>query len=325
MTLRFVHAISVSVLFTLSTVTMVAQTVGRAPTLPYQPPPPASQSVLDSLLAAKASAIRLRHDDVISITVLGIKELSQEARVREDGSIGYPYLGPLQVEGKSLSEVEHDIASQLVSRHLIHDPQVTVAATTLPSQTVSVTGEVVRAGVFPAFGTQHIGDYIAMAQGLSPTASTTVILRRPSLPEPVVIPLGPDIKTSTYAEIPLFPGDSIQVARIGYVYAVGAFKLQGAYPMKAATPTTVRQLVALAGGVGYEGRRGDAQIVRAQDGKYVMLPVPLNQIMNGKAPDVALLGDDILYVPTNQLRAAVKGGGANLVVSIATSFLYITN
>ena len=53
-----------------------------------------------------------------------------------------------------------------------------------------------------------------------------------------------------------------------------------------------------------------------------MLPVPLKAIIEGKATDMAMQDQDILMLPTSQIKAAIKGGGAALIVSVASAFIY---
>jgi polysaccharide export outer membrane protein len=151
-----------------------------------------------------------------------------------------------------------------------------------------------------------------------------VTLIRTSLGKPVSIPLGPDPEKSPYGRIPLFPGDEIRVGKIGVIYAVGAFKTQGAYPLKSTSPTTVTQLVGLAGGIGYEAASGEAHIVRTTGDSKMLISLNVAKILKRQAPDVTLQSDDILFVPTNQMKAAIKGGGTGLIVSLASAYLYAT-
>ena len=50
--------------------------------------------------------------------------------------------------------------------------------------------------------------------------------------------------------------------------------------------------------------------------------MPLKAIMEGKASDMAMQDQDILMLPTSQIKAAIKGGGAALIVSVASAFIY---
>jgi polysaccharide export outer membrane protein len=92
--------------------------------------------------------------------------------------------------------------------------------------------------------------------------------------------------------------------------------------MKNTGPTTVLQLASLAGGIGFEGDRKDAHIVRTNGNSKYIVDINVQKILEGKQADVALQPEDILFIPTNSMRAAIKGGGSGLIVSLASAYLY---
>ena len=288
-------------------------------------------ALLQSLLQARRPILLFRADDVISVQVYGIKDYSVEQRVAEDGSIIFPLVGKVQVAGLTVEQLENTLAGLLAKSGMVREPQVTVNAISRPWAIVTVSGDVVRAGTFPAYGDLTVMDYLSQAGGLNdnlptnpPTnspASSVVTLVRSSLEEPVSIPLGPNPKASPFARIPLFPGDELRVSKVGVVYAVGAFKTQGAYPLKNSSPTTLMQLVALAGGIGFEANK-DAYLIRTEGRSKYIFELDVSQIMKGRTADMALQSDDILFAPTNKMRAAIKGGGAAVIVSLASAYLY---
>jgi polysaccharide export outer membrane protein len=286
--------------------------------------------VLDKLLHAERPAPVFHVDDVLSVQVFGIGNYASDRRVAQDGTVDLPFIGTISVAGLTVHQVEVLIAGQLEEKQYVQQPQVSVAAVSQPSSVVTVSGAVAKPGMFPAYGSLTLMDFISQAGGLNDAvlsataapASSTVTLIRPGLDSPVSVPLGPNPAASPYARIPLFPGDEVRVGRVGLIYAVGAFKSQGAFGLKTTTATTVAQLVALAGGIGYEADVTDAHILRKVNGVETILPVRVDRILRGRAQDVALQTDDILFVPSNSLRAAIKGGGSGLIVSVATALIY---
>lgn len=308
-----------------------AQFLAPSPAGP-QNPSAADSAVLDTLLHAKRPDLLFRTDDVLSVQVYGIKDYAVQQQVAGDGSIAFPLIGKVQVSGLTVEQLQTSLAQKLAQSGMVHDPQVTVTAVSRPSAIVTVAGDVAKPGTFPAYGERTLLDYLSEAGGLNNTAvgsppvnspaSSTVTLVRPSLALPVIIPLGSDAARSVYGSISVFPGDQIRVSAVGVVYAVGAFKTQGAYSLKNTSPTTVLQLVALAGGIGYEADRKDAHIIRTQDHRKYIFDVNVEGILKGKVADVALESDDILFVPTNAMRAALKNGGASLVVGLASAYIY---
>ncbi len=290
------------------------------------------QVQLDSLLHAFRPQLLFAPDDIVSVQVYGVKDYFVQQQVASDGTIAFPLVGSLPVSGLTVQQLEASLSASLAKSGMIQNPQVTVTAVSRPSAIVTVAGNVAKPGTFPAFGNKTLLDYLSEAGGLNNSitssslinspASSTVILIRPSLAQPVTITLGPDAAKSPYANIPLFPGDQIRVGAVGVIYAIGAFKTQGAYPLKNTAPTTVLQLLALAGGIGYEADSKDAHIIRTTGDRRYIVDLNVAKILQGKAADVALKSDDILFVPTNQMKAALKGGAAGIAVALASAYIY---
>src|SRR6266496_1892689 len=79
--------------------------------------------------------------DIITIDVVGEKDLSKELRVSTSGTITFPFLGSIEVKGKTPAEVENLIKEKLGKDYLV-DPQVIITVKEYRSRTVSVIGQV---------------------------------------------------------------------------------------------------------------------------------------------------------------------------------------
>jgi polysaccharide export outer membrane protein len=319
-----------ALLFCASLVPCIAQFQAPPPTVGAPKSPTVDEALLTSLLDTKQPEIRFRPQDVISVSAYGLGNFLVEQRVERDGTVRFPFLGKVQVASLTVAELEEKLEEQLKDRGILKEPQVTVTAVTQPWAVVTVAGDVEKPGVFPAYGNLTLMDYLSLAGGLqdnlvgtdvavNSSASSVVTLIRSSLGHSVSIPLGADPAHSPWAQIPLIPGDQIRVGRVGMVYAVGAFKTQGAFPLKNNAPTTVIQLMAMAGGIGFEGIRKDAHIIRTNGTAQYVLDVNVGDILKGKTTDIALEPNDILFVPTSEWKAAIKGGGSGVIVSLADS------
>lgn len=312
---------------------LAAQSVNASlpPKLPSDADLP-DQAELEVLLHAKRPQLVFQIDDVITVQIYGIDTYAEKQRVSNDGTIAFPLIGRTQVAGLTTEELQARIATALGDKGMVRDAQVTITAESRPTEVVSVLGNVIKPGIYPAEGNLTLEDYLSEASGFlessggstfaNSPASYTVTLYRPSLGVPVRVPLGPQPSDSVWGKIPVFAGDHIRVDKVGVVYAVGAFRAQGGYQLKNSSRTTVAQLIALAGGIGYEGAFGDSHIVRKENGKQTLIDINVAKILKGTAPDLTLQPDDILFVPTNQLKAAIKGGGPGLIVSAVDAALF---
>jgi polysaccharide export outer membrane protein len=139
-----------------------------------------------------------------------------------------------------------------------------------------------------------------------------------------VIDLGNDPANGSMANVPLFAGDILVIARTGVIYALGAFKLQSAIPMVSNSPLTVLQAITLAGGANFEGKREDTRIIRTAGTRRVEVKVNMSRVLAGKDPDPVLQPDDILYLPTSAIKASIRAGGIATLMGIAQLSSYIT-
>ena len=117
--------------------------------------------------------------DEISVDVLGLPELSRQARVDANGHVSLPLAGTIDVTGKSPEELGQLIEQRLRASY-VKDPRVTVTVTETVSQTVTVDGEVRTPGIYPVLGRMTLLKAIASAQGTTEIASTNhvVVFRR---------------------------------------------------------------------------------------------------------------------------------------------------
>jgi polysaccharide export outer membrane protein len=157
--------------------------------------------------------------------------------------------------------------------------------------------------------------------GLPNTASHVITINRPGVPEPITIDLGVDPAKSALADIPIFPRDTIIVPRVGVIYLLGAFRTQGAIPLQQNSPLTLMKVAALAGGPGFEGKTGDLRIIRSVGVSRQVVRVDIKKVMNGKAPDPVLEAEDIVFLPSSSMKAAIKSGGIGTLLGIASILL----
>jgi polysaccharide biosynthesis/export protein len=283
---------------------------------------PAPAETVRELLAVHPPQLIIAAGDSIRVEVFEIEKYSYTPRVDNDGQIAIPLVDSVKVAGLTATEAEKLIADRLVERGMVKDPHVHVTLLEQPSQTITISGEVEKPGVFPAYGAKTLIGGISLAGGLKNTASRNITLLRPSTGQTYVINLGDDPKTALAANIPLLKGDTVIVGVVGVVYVLGAVKNNGVYHLKSSTSTTVRQAIAMAGGAGYEARLGKTVIIRNEDGRQTEIPIAISKDVSKPITDMALESNDIVYVPSSNAKAAVKGGGLNIAAIIGAAAIY---
>lgn len=269
-----------------------------------------------AILFPPARDLRLHAGDLLQVRLYGAVDYNPIVRVSLDGTIQLPLIGVIPVDGLNVHQAEDLIADALRSAGMYRSPQITITVTESPNQVATVTGEM--HGVIPIIGQRRLLDVLAAAGGLPATASHTVTINRPGLDQAIVVNLGTDPAHASEANIPIFPGDTIIIARTGVVYILGAFKLQGAIPIQSNTPLTLMQVAALSNGPGYEGRYNDLRIIRTVGAERKVVRVDIAKVINGKSPDPVLQPDDIVFLPTNDLKAAIKGGGIGTLTGLVS-------
>jgi len=258
---------------------------------------------IDSTVASVANlpAQKIQPNDLIAVSVYGEPDLTRTARVAEDGSIDIPMLDArLQAAGLQPSELATAIAKALRQGHILVKPVVTVTLLEYSTnRTVSVMGAVRRPLTFQVVGTVRLLDALAKAEGLTSDAGPEVLVSGSPAGAPHRIRLkelmdGADPKVN----FPLTGGEEIRVPEAGKIYVVGNVKRPGALPVRDGTENSVLKVLAMVEGVSpYASKQ--AYIYRA-DGEgrpRAEIRIELNKILKRKAPDVALMADDILYIP----------------------------
>lgn len=260
--------------------------------------------------------MRLFPGDQIAVHLFGSTDYTPVVRVSMDGSVQLPLIGKAQVKDLTLSEVEKLIADKLIAAGMYRNPQVNVQVMEAPNQVATVTGE--GHAVVPIVGQRHLFDVLAAAGGLPVLASHTVIIHRLGMEQPIVLDLGNDPMKSDLIDIPIFPGDTIVLSRAGAVYMLGAFKKVGAIPLQDNAPLTLMKAASVAEGPGWEGKWKDLRLIRTVGGDRKVIQLDLRRILDGKDPDPILQSEDIVLLPSNALKSAIKSGGLGTAVGFAS-------
>ncbi len=110
------------------------------------------------------SEYRIGSQDLLKISIFMNEELERELRVNSSGQISLPLIGVVQAGGRTVLELETEIAEKL-SKSYLQNPQVTVFIKEFTSQRVTVEGAVKKAGIFPLMGRTTLLQAVALAGG----------------------------------------------------------------------------------------------------------------------------------------------------------------
>jgi protein involved in polysaccharide export with SLBB domain len=118
--------------------------------------------------------------DVFTVRVYGEEAMTGSHQVAPDGTINFPLLGPIQVNGLEPTQVAENIQTELRERDLLRNPQVSVYVESYSSKRISVVGAVANPGTFPLAPGMTVVQAISMAGGFSSLADRdgTVVTRR---------------------------------------------------------------------------------------------------------------------------------------------------
>ena len=267
--------------------------------------------------------------DLIDVSMFDAPELTGHFRVDDKGDVEMPLLDSIHVAGLTAGQAAKLIEDQYVKAEILtpERSRSTVFIEEYANQGITVSGEVKNPGVYPAFGVKMLNDVVTAAGGPTQLAASKAIITRHNDPQhPVTVAYNPDALSRTIPEAQIFPGDTVLLPRAGIVYIMGAVSKSGGYVLDGRNEVTAQKAVALAGGTGRAPAMNRAQLVRnLDDGRKLMITVPLNRILEGKAPDILLRNGDILYVPTSTgkivtqvaITAAVAVGSAIAIYKIA--------
>ncbi len=262
-------------------------------------------------------AQRIGPNDLLNVVVYGAPELSRTVRVSQDGTIRIPMLKAIfSVAGKLPGELEAVIAAALSQEQILIEPVVTVTVAEYVSRPISVMGAVKQPLTFQAFGNVTLLEALSRAGGLTSEAGSEILLSRTQpgidgksanliLRVPVKQLIDQADPELNYA---LRGGEEIRVPEAGKIFIVGNVKRPGAFPMRDAFDTTVLKMLALSEGL-LPFATDEAFIYRregAENGRNE-ISIPLAKIIERKSPDVALLANDVLYIPDNKRRRMTMG------------------
>lgn len=141
-----------------------------------------ARSMSQSIVSAPPNDYRIGADDQLDISVMEASELDRSPRVSASGEISLGLVGTVRASGLTTQELEV-VIEELLRRHYINEPHVSVQVRDMQSHPVAVFGAVKKPGVFQIRGPKTVVELLSMAEGLDVDAGSIVIIEHRGQPK----------------------------------------------------------------------------------------------------------------------------------------------
>jgi len=278
--------------------------------------PPVGSPVEKTTPPANSSALVIGPGDEVEITVYGAPDLSGHTRVSADGNIAMPLIDYVRIAGLSSSEAEATIEAKLRLNNILNDPQVSVYVKEYNSSGISVAGEVAKPGFYSALGPHRLFDVLQAAGGPTDKAANEVMITHRGEKDATTLLISKNPSEMAASNVALQPGDTVVVPKAGIVYVLGEVTRPGGYVLNSTGGITVLQVVAVAGGPTHVASPGRTRLLHRTENGFQEQGVDLKKLLRGKAHDVSLRNEDILFIPSSVIKEALNAGA---LVGVAAS------
>jgi polysaccharide biosynthesis/export protein len=262
--------------------------------------------------------------DIVEVQVFDAPEYSTRMPVSPAGEIAIPYAGLFHIEGMTSIQAAPAIARLFVQQQILRDPRV-IVTTEQFGYSVTVMGEVRSPGIYALAGKKRLLDMITQAGGVSDRAGHVIeIFPSGSMKNPQTVLWDPTLRENDNAELEIKTGETILVSRCGVVYVGGNVTRPGAFPLCESNHTTLSEVIALAQGTKPSSYSQRTLLLRtSESGTRVVQKVKLEDVLRGRAVDITMQPDDILFIPPSILKAASKTA-LTAAVGFATQAYFYT-
>ncbi len=292
--------------------------------VPLEPQPvaPAQEAAApqSQRLLANSNA-KLGVGDLIEISVFGVPDLSSKSRVSGSGDVYLPLIDYVHVADLTTDEAQDLIQKRLMDGGFVRDAHVSIFVDESASQAVTLLGEVGHPGPYPVIGDRRLFDLISAAGGLTEKAGRVVTIEHRGDSQKVELQISSNLAEDTQSNVEVEPGDTIIVSRAGIVYVVGDVNRPSGFLIEDASLSVLKAL-ALAGGGTRTSALSKTRILRQTPTGVQEIPVNLKKVLYAKAPDMALVKGDVLFIPGSPGKAAAYRT-ADAAMSLSTALAVV--
>jgi polysaccharide biosynthesis/export protein len=264
------------------------------------------------------AAYVLEPGDEITVHSLQMKEMTDKTfRLDQEGQASLPLIGRVRLSGCTVVQAEELLIGRLKKFYIMPDAELDVSA--LHPESVSVIGAVGTPGIHQIKGRTTLLDALSAAGGVRGDAGPVVTITRRPAEGPIehasarTMISGEsraeiDLKTLLEARNPrenvlVRPHDVISIPQAQVVYVIGNVRHPGGFPLGGKSDLSIIQALALAEGLDPRAAPDRARILRRRNGTEQQIAVNLKRVLVGKAEDLMLLPNDILFVPNSAAKA----------------------
>jgi polysaccharide biosynthesis/export protein len=274
-------------------------------------------------LLAQNESLLIGPGDLLHLQVYDTPEMEQRARVTDAGTIPFSFLGSVNVSGLTPAQAAEQIEQRLMAAGVMLHPQVTVRVEAYATQNASVMGQVQKPGIYEIDTARKVVEVLAMAGGLTDMADRHITVERFGTAKQKVEYYFSNAAAAAFSEDPMvYPGDTVIVPKAAVVYVLGDVSKPGGYPISTNNSRmTVLQAIALAGYANHTAAVGKSKLVRETPAGVKEIDLPVTEMQKGKKADVALLPDDVIYVPFSFARN-IGINSQGILASAASAVVY---
>jgi polysaccharide export outer membrane protein len=281
-------------------------------------------SCIATRLPAQNETLLIGPGDLLHLLVYDTPEMEQRARVTDAGDIPFSFLGSVPVAGLTPAAASEQIEHRLIAAGVMLHPQVTVRVEAYATQNASVMGQVQKPGSYEIDTGRKVVEVLAMAGGLTDIADRHITIQRFGPAKQRVEYYYSNAAPAALSDDPMvYPGDSVIVPKAAVVYVLGDVSKPGGYPISTNnSKMTVLEAIALAGYANHTAALSKSKLVRETATGVEETNLEVGAMQKGKKPDVALLPDDVVYIPFSFMRN-IGINGQGILASATSAAIYV--
>jgi polysaccharide export outer membrane protein len=268
---------------------------------------------------AQQESLLIGAGDQLHIQVFDTPEMEQHPRVTDAGTVPLLFVGDVKLAGMTPGDAAHAIEDVLKQKQYMLHPHVAVTVEEYATQQVAVLGQVKTAGTYDITAPTPIINILSKAGGLTDLADRHITIeRRGDANQKFSYFLSNSSEKALTDNVLVYPGDTVLVPRVGVVYVLGDVGRPGGFPMSSNdSDVTLLQALALAGAANKTALLSKAKLIRKTPNGPTDVPIELASVQKGKARDIALQPDDVLFVPSSWMKSLAAN--SSMIAAQATS------